>query len=97
VNYLAVLSSALSAPYSAERPSGCGRVYVCVSKEHAKGIKAAAKKLGKIFQSSSHYGDKYALYVGYDNCDGKALGQGSAIVASLKSAGIPAYRNEHGD
>ena len=97
MNYLAILSAAFATPFQPERPSGCGRVYVCVSKDHAKGIKAAAKRLGQIFQTTSHYGDRYALYVGYDNADGKALGQGTAIVSALNAAGISAYRNEHGD
>lgn len=110
-DYLKILTAALVAPYTSARPSGCGRVYVCVpsttwqgtadqnaqAKADARGIAAAAKKLGKIFQKRSHYGDSNALYVGYDNCTGAELGRGDAIVATLKAAGIDCYRNEHGD
>lgn len=96
MDYVSILKTALAAPFTAE-PSCCGRVYVSVDKEHARGIKAAAKKLGRTFQTSGHYGTRNVLYVGYDNADGKALGQGTAIVASLKAAGIGCYRDEHGD
>lgn len=97
LNYVAILANAFAARSQAERPSGCGRVYVCVAKEHAAGIKKAAKALGKIYQTNSHYGDKHALYVGYDNASGQELGRGTVIAAALKAAGIDAYRNEHGD
>jgi hypothetical protein len=116
-NYTKVLADAFAAPVTAERPSGCGRVYVCISsdassffatpefreeskavqKAHIKGLKAACKALGKIFQTKSHYGDRNAIYVGYDNATGYELGRGTAIVNYLKSQGIDCYRNEHGD
>lgn len=70
---------------------GCGRVYVCVPKEHATAVAAAAKKLGVIFQRKGHYGLSNTLYVGYDNADGRALAKGEAIAESLTKAGIRAY------
>jgi hypothetical protein len=98
-NYVAILTEALNAAAVAprERGIGCGRIYVSVSSEHAKGVAKAAKKLGKIFQKCSHYGTSNALYVGYDNCDGRALAQGTAIVKVLKAHGISCYRDECGD
>jgi hypothetical protein len=97
INYVQVLQSAFDAPVTMERGVGCGRIYVVVDKEHAKGISTAAKKLGKIFQRTAHYGMKNALYVGYDNCDGRALSRGTKIVETLRAAGIGCHRDEHGD
>ena|SRR5665213_1676002 len=97
MDYVALLTTAFTTPVPAERGIGCGRVYVAVDKEHAKGIKAAAKKLGKIFQGRSHYGASNTIYIGYDNCDGNALARGTFVVATLKAAGIGCYRDENGD
>lgn len=112
LDYKTILRNAFDQRGTPERPSGCGRVYVCIStagglwptaeqeaeaKRHVAGIKKAAKELDLIFQTRSHYGDRNALYVGYDNASGRELGRGTAIVAALKEAGIQAYRNEHGD
>jgi hypothetical protein len=99
-NYKALLTEALAAGESAprERAMGCGRIYVCiVEKEDAKGIAKAAKSLGRIFQKKGYAGATNVLYVGYDNCDGGALGQGTAIVNSLEEAGVRCYRDEYGD
>jgi hypothetical protein len=94
----ALLKSAFEQPVSPERPIGCGRVYVSITDDaFAKKVKAAAKKLGKDFQPKSYYGTKNALYIGYDNMDGRALARGTAVVAALNSAGIPCYRDEQGD
>lgn len=82
---------------SHERPIGCCRVYVTVDKANAKTVAAAAKKIGKIFETKAHYGMKNALYIGYDNCSGRELAQGAAVVSALKAAGIYACREEHGD
>lgn len=82
---------------SPERGIGCGRVYVCVDKAHASGIKKAAKDAGLIFEGRSHYGASNALYIGYDNCDGRALAKGTAMVAALNAKGIGCYRDEQGD
>ena len=57
---------------------------------------AAAQKLNMAYQTKG-YQVKNALYVGYDNCTGKQLGQGSAITNNLKALGIRAYRSEVGD
>ena len=93
-----ILADALKKPVGRERPLGCCRVYVSISDpDAAKKVAAAAKKLGKDFQKRSHYGTKNALYVGYDNMDGMTLARGTAVVDALKAAGIPCYRDEHGD
>lgn len=97
-DYVAILKEGFFAPVAAERSSGCGRVYVAITDPiHFKGIKAAAKYLGKIYQTKTHYGDRNAIYVGYDNATGVELARGTKLVEALKVAGIGAYRNEHGD
>lgn len=107
MNYGAILDEALALRGTPERPSGCGRVYVCLSsgwdasdeqkaamKKHVAGIKKAA---GSRFQARNHYGNRNSIYIGYDNASGVELGRGTAIVAFLKSKGIDCYRDEHGD
>jgi hypothetical protein len=99
-NYVTLLNAALQAGRSAskERGLGCGRVYVCiVESEDAKGIAKAAKTLGRLFQKKGYAGMTNVLYVGYDNSDGLALGQGTAIAESLKASGVRCYRDEQGD
>lgn len=98
IDYVAVLRDAFATSVTPEPGIGCGRIYVgIVDKTHAAGIKKAAKKLGKIFQTRGHQGASNVLYVGYDNCDGRSLALGTAIVAKLKAAGIASYRDEQGD
>lgn len=98
--YETILSAAFAkaAQVPRERGIGCGRIYVIiVDKAQARGIAKAAKALGKIFQRKGYYGITNALYVGYDNCDGRALAHGTAIVTCLQAHGIACYRDEHGD
>lgn len=95
--YEATLAAAMAAPVTPERGIGCGRIYVSIDTAHARGVQRAAKRLGLIYQKRGHGGTANALYVGYDNCDGRALARGTKIVEVLKAAGIGAYRDEHGD
>ena len=98
MDVVAILKSALEAPVIPERPQGCGRIYVAVpDKDAAKKVSAAAKKLGMDFQPRSYYGTRNALYIGYDNADGRTLARGTAVVAALKAVGISCHRDEHGD
>jgi hypothetical protein len=78
---------------------GCGRVYISVCGDRAviNAVSAAAKKLGIIFQRKAAYGMRNALYVGYDNADGRAMARGEAIAEYLKANGIVAYMDAHGD
>ena len=87
------LVAALAVPYVRARASGCGRAYVCVSgleRTELTAFAAAAKELGRIFQRKGH-GVSNALYVGYDNADGGALGKAEAIATELSKRGISAY------
>lgn len=99
IDYAAILTEAFASTIGARGPSsGCGRVYVTIcDDEHAKGIAKAAKKTGRIFQKKTYYGDRNAVYVGYDNCTGDELAQGEMIAKFLTDRGIKSYRTEHGD
>ena len=78
INYKAVLTEAFTAPGDPEPGIGACRVYVSlIGKEHVKGIAAAAKSLGKIFQKKAYYGLTNALYIGYDNFSGSELSRGN--------------------
>jgi hypothetical protein len=62
MDYVAILSEAMTKPVTPERPLGCGRIYVAISDAgHAKGIQKAAKKLGVTFDRKSHYGTRNAI------------------------------------
>jgi len=99
MDYVSALKSAISAAstVSPERGSGCGRIYVIPSSEHKRGLKAAAKKLGVIWTDKTYGIGASSLYVGYDNCTGKELAKGTAMVAALKAHGIDCYRDEVAD
>ena len=100
VNVLEALRVAQNVPYKPARPSGCGRAYVCVMtpdvdkkakrKFHQDLLKACAE-LQLIFNVRGHGVGRNAIYIGYDNCDGKALGRSEAFAKSLCDAGIQAY------
>ena len=77
------------------QPGGCARIYVCIADpEHRKGIKAAAKRLGKIYQTNAAYGLRHVLYVGYDNNTGREMAYGKALAEHLTAAGISAYQDD---
>ena len=96
MDYVKILRNALAQPYSTARATGCGRVYVAISKPHRRGIKAAAQKLGIRYLGSESQCPN-ALYVGYDNATGIELGKGAAIADALKAAGVECYRDEFDD
>ncbi len=97
---LADLTAAWSAPSTPARASGCGRVYVDLSlpdRASKTAVAKAAKALGLIYGANYYSGSKTSLYVGYDNCDGRALGKGPVIAAALKALGWSAYDGAYGD
>ena len=59
-------------------------------------IEAGCKKTNKLFQLQG-YGVRNSIYVGYDNNQGKEIGQGTAICANLKALGLDAYVEYIGD
>lgn len=94
IDYVAALSAAMSAPYTVTGSSCCGRVYVVPAKDHKRGLRAAAKKLGARWLPEAYGTSRGVLYVGYDNADGNALARGAAMVAALKAHGVDCYRDE---
>lgn len=91
IDFVAIIQQGLAAAPFPMQFMSCARVYVGVPKEHAKGVKAAAKKLGLIFQAKGHYGFTNVLYVGYDNAKGDVAAKGNAIAKAFNEAGVPAY------
>lgn len=96
---LDALRAAQAAPSSPVRASGCGRAYVCVSGDKAtiKAVAAACKTLGLIFQRVGYGVGSNAIYIGYDNCDGRALGRSEVFAKVLNDHGISAYPDAASD
>lgn len=109
---VSALQTANQAPFTAQRASGCGRAYVVISvdkkladgsrnKDRAKFLKAfeaACKELGLLYLKETYgVGKVPSIYIGYDNCDGKALAKSEAFAASLKASGIPCYADAASD
>lgn len=100
---LEILKAAMAVPATPKTGpfGGCGRVYVTLSmgkdRKLVNAVAAAAKELGLIFQREAYYGMTNALYIGYDNADGRAMAKGEAVAKELTARGIPAYMDAHGD
>lgn len=90
---LAAVKAANEAPVAAVRPSGCGRAYVMLtcSKEEIKHVAAACKSLGLMFLKKAYGTSGNAIYVGYDNASGRAIGKSLAFAEVLKAHGLPCY------
>jgi hypothetical protein len=97
-----ILNSLIAAnaePYTPARPSGCGRAYVSVCGDRAtiNAVSAACKKLGLMFLRKAHGTCGNVIYIGYDNCDGRALAKSEAFAKVLNERGIRAYTEAVGD
>lgn len=90
---LAALEAAKAAPVTAAPACGCGRAYVVVSGDRAtvNAVSAASKKLGLTFLRKAYGTAGNAIYCGYDNADGRALGKANAIASELTKRGLSAY------
>lgn len=108
----AALKIANQAPFQAQRASGCGRAYCVISipkkledgsrnaarTQTLKAIEAACKELGLLYCKETYgVGKVPSIYIGYDNCDGKALAKSEAFSASLNASGIPCYADGASD
>lgn len=98
---LKALRAANDASYVPQRPSGCGRAYVCIGtgdKKVVAAVEAACAQLGLLFSRKGHYGvGRNSIYIGYDNADGKALAKSEAFAKVLKEHGLPAYADAAAD
>jgi hypothetical protein len=93
------MSAAMSAPWSAAPSCGCGRAYVCVSGSAAekRAIAAECKRLGLMWLAKAWGVAGPAIYMGYDNADGRAMGRAKAFAEVLKAHGLSAYADGASD
>lgn len=100
---LEALKAANAAPFVAKTGpcGGCGRAYVCVrvdDKATLTALAKACKTLGLIYNRKGLYGTgRNAIYIGYDNADGRALAKAEAFAGVLTAKGLPAYSDAVGD
>ena len=80
---------------------GCGRAYVCISslvdRKTLNLIKKSVSQCGLRYLNKAYGVGNRAIYVGYDNADGRALAQAEAIALNLKALGIDCYDDAQGD
>ena len=95
----ATLLAANAASFTAGRGYGCGRAYVCLSgpKEEVKRVAASCKELGLMFLKKAYGTSGNAIYMGYDNADGKAIAKSEAFASVLNARGIKCYTDAVGD
>jgi hypothetical protein len=94
------LRAAMALPFTAKGPCcGSGRAYVCVSGERAEinAFAAACRAQGHMFLRKAYGTGGNALYVGYDNADGRALARSEVIAAELNRRGLRAYADAVAD
>ena len=93
------IKEAMAAPFEPSRPSGCGRAYVIVSADRSvvNAVSAACKAAGLMFLRKAYGTSGNAIYMGYDNANGRALGKAKAFAESLNASGIQCYDDAVGD
>ena len=98
---LEALKAANAAPFVATPACGCGRAYVTLSSRNDRktvnAVAAACKALGLLFCRKAYGAGSNAIYVGYDNADGRALAKSEAFAKVLTEHGIPAYSDAVAD
>jgi hypothetical protein len=80
-DFRVALEAAYAKPVIPAPASGAGRAYVSVSgldRKEVNAFSAAAKSLGLMFLRKAYGTSGNALYVGYDNFDGKAHREGGS-------------------
>lgn len=97
---LNAINQGLTAPSTGPR-CGCGRAYVCLSKKADRAtlnlFKGAAEAAGLRYLSKAYGVGDRAVYVGYDNADGRALAQAEAIAKNLRALGLDVYDDAMSD
>lgn len=80
---------------------GCGRAYVVLSvttpKAVVTAVAQACKTLGLQFLKRAYGVGSNAIYIGYDNADGRALAKSEAFARVLTERGIEAYADGASD
>lgn len=77
--------------------SGCGRAYVDLGKFRANSKAATFMKKHGIKITSRPYCSHKVIYVGYDNADGRALAQASAMAVGFRECGFNAMADADPD
>ena len=77
---LEALKTANATPFTAGRGFGCGRAYVCVTADRkmVNLVAAACKTLGLAFLRKAYGTSGNAIYMGYDNANGRATAKSEA-------------------
>ena len=98
IELVEVLSIANEAPFEPKSACGCGRAYVMISdKKLARNMAAACKELGLLYLKDAYGAGKRAIYMGYDNADGKALAKSEAFAKVLNAHGVACYTDAVSD
>ncbi len=94
-----ILTLANAAPFTAKPACGCGRAYVCVSgtRPEINAVSKACKKLGLTFLRKAYGTSGNAIYMGYDNADGRALAKAEAFAEVCRANGIKCYTDAVAD
>ena len=94
-----VIRAAMARPFEPARASGCGRAYVVITadKPTVNAVSAACKAVGLMFLRKAYGTGNNAIYMGYDNADGRALGKAKAFATALNELGISCYDDAVGD
>lgn len=90
---MVAVAAALAAPSEPVRSCGCGRAYVAVCGERAEvnAVAATCRKAGVLFVRKNYGAASNAIYCGYDNADGRALGKAEAVAKVLNAHGLRCY------
>jgi hypothetical protein len=89
------LSASSTGSSSTDCRGGCGASYVCISssvdRKTLNLIKKSVSQCGLGYLNKAYGVGNRAIYIGYDNADGRALAQAEAIALNLRALGIDCY------
>ena len=101
MNVMQAILAAKGAAFTPARASGCGRAYVCISscadRKTVNAVAKACKAIGLLFLRRAYGTSGNAIYIGYDNCDGRAIGRSEVFAGVLREHGIACYSDAVGD
>lgn len=87
------IETAFALPAEARRACGCGRAYVVFAEPRGvvNAVATSCRELGLLFLRKAYGTAGNALYVGYDNADGAALGRAHVVSDELNRVGFRTY------
>lgn len=95
-----ILTEANNASFTPARVTGgCGRAYVVMATDKAttRQVDNACAAVGLKFLAKAYGTAGNAIYIGYDNADGRALAKSQAFADVLNAAGLRCYADAVGD